>query len=251
MARPVEKRNWVVLRKSLVAAVAVVALTSASCQNSPGVVGGAAGHVVMALSVPGGLNISSVTWVVLSSSNDTLASGTTNTSRVGATASFIVGIPPGTGDVVTMTATTDKGTMCTGTSNAFDVAANQTSSVSITLNCAPSVSDAGSLGSVVVTGTVVAGDNCPTLTGWMISPQTAAANGGQVDVSVTAADADSGDTLTYTWSAAAGSFASASSTMTTYTCGAAGDQTLHVTVSDNHMPTPCTIDIAFPAVACN
>jgi hypothetical protein len=248
MSHHVGARSWKLLRKSFFAVAAVAAVTSASCQNSPEVVGGE-GRVVMALTAPDGTTISSVSWVVASSSNQTLASGTTNTSHAGATASFIVGIPAGTGDVVTMTAVTAGGTTCSGTSNPFDVTANHTASVSVTLNCSPTVADGG-LGSVVVTGTVVAGDNCPTLTGWMISPQTAMANGGTVDVSVTAADADTGDHLSYAWSATAGTFASATSAATTYTCGAAGTETLHVVVSDDHTPTPCSINIAFPSIAC-
>ena len=179
-----------------------------------------------------------------------LASGTTNTSRSGATASFAVGLQAGTGDVVTMSATTSTGNTCSGSSAPFNVVANQSSPVSVNLNCAAVVADGG-IGSVVVTGTVVPGDSCPVLASWIISPETAAANGGQIDITATATDADSGDTLAYLWSAAAGSFASSTATTTTYTCGAAGSQVLHLAVSDNHTPVPCTIDVAFPAVSCN
>lgn len=238
------------LRKTLlVAAAAVAAVTNTSCENSPGILGGE-GRVVMALTAPDGTTISSVSWSVASSSNVTLASGTTNTSHTGATASFIAGIPAGTGDVVTMIAVTGGGTTCSGTSSPFNVIANQSTSVNITLNCSPTMTDGG-LGSVVVSGTLVAGDNCPTLTGWSISPQTAAASGGQIDISVVAADADTADTVSYAWSATAGSFLNATSAATTYTCAAAGTQTLHVHVSDNHTPVPCSIDIAFPSVDCS
>jgi hypothetical protein len=238
------------LRKTLfVVAAAVAAVTGAGCQNSPGIIGGE-GRVVMALTAPDGTTISSVSWTVQSSSNVTIASGTTNTSHTGATASFIAGIPSGTGDVVTMTAVTSGGTTCAGTSSPFDVADNKTTSVNINLNCSPTMADGG-LGSVVVSGTLVAGDNCPTLTAWSISPQTAAANGGTIDVSVTAADADVGDTLSYAWTVGAGTFSSSTTASTTYTCGAAGTETLHVVVSDNHMPVPCSINVAFPSVSCN
>ena len=238
------------LRKALfVVAAAVAAVTNTSCQNTAAIVGGE-GRVVMALTAPDGTTISAVSWTVQSSSNVTIASGTTNTSHTGATASFIAGIPSGTGDVVTMTAVTSGGTTCAGTSAPFDVADNKTTSVNITLNCAPTMADGG-LGAVVVTGTLVAGDNCPTLTAWSISPQTAAANGGAIDVGITAADADSGDTLSYAWSGGSGTFLSSTSSSTTYTCGAAGTDTLHVIVSDNHMPVPCSINVAFPSVSCN
>jgi hypothetical protein len=228
----------------------LAAVWGVSCQSQPDGSSGDVGQVVLALNIPDGATISSVAWTVKSSSNQVLASGTTNTSRSGATASFAVGLAAGTGDVVTMTATTSAGDTCSGSSAPFNVVANQSSPVSVNLNCG-SVATDGGLGSVVVTGTVVPGDNCPLLASWTISPETAAANGGQVDINATATDADSGDTLTYLWSTAAGTFANSSATTTTYTCGAAGSQVLHLTVSDNHTPVPCSIDVAFPPVSCN
>jgi hypothetical protein len=231
--------------------LAAGAVCGVSCQSQSGGSSGDEAQVVVALNIPGGETISSVSWTVKSSSNQVLAAGTTNTSRSGATASFAVGLQAGTGYVVTMTATTSTGDTCSGFSAPFNVVANQTSPpVSVNLNCGTVATDGG-LGSVVVTGTVVPGDNCPVLASWTISPQTAAANGGQIDISATATDADSGDALTYQWSAAAGSFANVSANSWTYTCGAAGNQVLHLTVSDGHTPIPCSIDVAFPAVSCN
>jgi hypothetical protein len=230
--------------------VLLAAVFGASCQGQSGGSSGDEGQVILALTIPGGATISSVSWTVKSSSNQLLASGTTNTSRSGATASFAVGLAAGTGEVVTMTATTSTGDTCSGSSAPFNVVANQTSPVSVNLNCGAVATDGG-LGSVVVTGTVVPGDSCPALASWTISPETAAANGGQVDINATATDADSGDSLVYLWSAAAGSFANATATTTTYTCGAAGSQVLHLVVSDNHTPVPCSIDVAFPPVSCN
>jgi hypothetical protein len=250
MSHHIVKRTSIVSGKYFLAAAAVVALTAASCQNMPEVVGGE-GKVILALVLPGGTTISSVSWTVESSANQPLASGTINVSRTGATASFAAGVPASSGDKVTMTAVTSAGITCTGTSSAFDVVANQTTPpVSVNLNCAASVPDGG-LGSLVVTGTVVAGDSCPTLMAWTTSPQVAAANGGQIDVSVTAVDSDSADVLSYAWSAGAGTFAAPTAASTTYTCGAAGTQTLQVSVSDNHMPTPCTVNISFPSISCN
>ena len=234
------------------ALVLLGAICGVSCQSQSGGLSADEGQVVLALTLPGGATISSVAWTVKSSSTQVLASGTTNTSRSGATASFGVGLQAGTGYVVTMTATTSAGDTCSGSSAAFNVVANQTSPpVSVNLNCGTIATDGGGLGSVLVTGTVVPGDSCPALASWTISPETAAANGGQIDIAATATDADSGDTLTYEWSAAAGSFVNVNTTSWTYTCGAAGNQVLHLTVSDGHAPIPCSIDVAFPAVSCN
>ena len=221
------------------------------CQDLPSVVSGPEGRVLLALVLPGGgATISNVSWTVKSPSNQVVASGSIDTSRSGASASFALGLANSKGYVVTMAAKTSGGDTCSGSSAPFDVVAGQTTPVSISLICPFVTPDAG-LGSILVTGTVVPGDNCPALAFWSTSPETAAANGGQIDVTGTATDADPGDTLTYSWSAAAGSFAAPASATTTYTCGPAGSQVLHLTVSDNHVPTPCWIDVAFPPVSCN
>jgi hypothetical protein len=148
-----------------------------------------------------------------------------------------------------MTATTSTGATCSGTSAPFDVVVGQTAKIPVTITCGTVVPDGG-IGTVVVTGTLVPGDNCPALVSWSISPQQTAANGGTIDVSASASDADVSDTLTYAWAATAGTFTSGSTASTQYTCGAAGTQTLSLTISDNHTPTPCTINVMFPPIDC-
>ena len=55
----------------------------------------------------------------------------------------------------------------------------------------------------------------------------------------TATDPDPHDTLRYAWAPAA-NFANPAAATTSYRCSAAGRQTLTLTVSDNHRPTPCS-----------
>jgi hypothetical protein len=231
-------------------ALLLAALSLASCQNMPGDEGMPKGRVSLALTVPGGITVSSVSWKVLASTSDVLASGTTNTSASGATPSFIVGLPAGLGDRVSMMATTSTGVMCQGTSAPFNVVVGQTAAVSVNINCDSTSAADGGLGGVVVNGVIVAGDNCPALMSWTIAPQAAAANGGAIQGGVVATDADTGEVLSYAWSAGAGSFANAALPSTQYTCGAAGDQILSLSVTDNHTPTPCSIQVTFPAVTC-
>ena len=207
------------------------------------------GEVQVALTFPGSVTVDAVSWMVLSSTNAVLASGTIDTSADGSTASVAVGIPPGTGDTVTMTAMTSTGATCTGTSGAFNVTAGTPVPVPVTITCGQTMS-ATSLGAVEVKGTVVVGDNCPVLSQWVVSPQVAAANGGMIAVSAAASDADVGETLTYSWTATSGTFADAASDMTTFVCGAAGNPTLSVMISDNHTPTACSITATFPPVTC-
>jgi len=69
-------------------------------------------------------------------------------------------------------------------------------------------------------------------------------------VTASVTDADTGDTLTYAWAATSGTFADPASATTTYSCASAGTQTLSLSVSDNHQPIPCTVDVSFPPIDC-
>jgi hypothetical protein len=208
-----------------------------------------AGQIGLAFTLPGGATVGSVSWTVFSSSSAVLASGTTDTRNPRSTPSFSIGLAPGVGDTVSMTAATSQGAICSGTSAPFDVTVGQLVSVGVSLSCGNVTTDAG-VGSVVITGTLVSGDNCPVLTSWLASPLETASAGGTIDVSVTATDADLGEALSYAWTATAGSFANSAAPSTEYICGTAGNQTLTVTISDNHLPTACTVGVSLPPVTC-
>jgi hypothetical protein len=211
------------------------------------IVDGPVGEVQLALSLPDGTAVNNVSWKILSASNAIIVSGTLNTAG-SRTPSFIASLPAATGDTVNMTATTTAGVSCAGTSAPFNIVVGQSVSVAVNILCEGTIADGG-IGSVVVSGTIVAGDRCPTLTAWLIAPrQSAAAD--PIDVTITAADGDVGDTLTYAWTATSGTFASATAATTQYTCAATGAQTLSVAVTDSHAPVPCTTHVSFPAVDC-
>jgi hypothetical protein len=248
MARRIET-HWGV--RFVGCALALFTLALASCTNMPSDVSGPdrKGQIVVALAAPTGITVASFSWEVTSSTNQVLVSGTTSSVLPGVAPSIIVGLPAAVGDRVSLDATTGAGVHCTGTSDPFNIVAGQTNPVSVNVNCDATKTDGG-VGSIVVTGVLVSGDNCPALSGWTLAPQSAAANGGTIDVGVTAADADTGDTLTYAWSATAGTFVSPSLAATTYTCAAAGDQTLSVVISDNHTPSACSMTATFPVVSC-
>jgi hypothetical protein len=206
------------------------------------------GQMRLALTLPDGESVSNVSWKVFSSSNAVVASGSLNTSG-SRTISFISSMAPGMGDTVEMTAMTSTGVSCMGTSSAFNVVAGQSVPVSVNLQCDVTPSDAGALGSVVVSGAIVPGDHCPTLSSYFISPQQTMGSA-PIDVTVMGGDSDQGDMLTYAWTASSGTFANAAAATTQYTCGATGMQTLTVAITDDHAPTPCTTHITFPAVDC-
>jgi hypothetical protein len=227
--------------------LSLVGLIAVGCA-APASGDGSLGEVRLALSLPDGTTVSSVTWKISSSTNATLLSGSLDVSG-SQKPTFIASIAPGAGDTVTMSATTSVGVICAGTSDPFDVVAGHTVNVPVNLLCQGTVSDAG-IGGLVVTGTIVSGDHCPVLTSYLIDPQTSGA-ADPINVSVGASDPDTGESLTYLWSATSGTFTSATSLSTQYHCVAgSGAQTLSVQVSDNHTPLPCTTSITFPSIDC-
>jgi hypothetical protein len=203
-----------------------------------------------------GLTVSSVAWKVQTGAMPPaiVRSGTINTSDANATASVFTSIPAGTGYVAVLTADivppTGNPAFCTGTSAPFDIIAGQQRMVTVQLVCGGSTPTQGN-GSGNINGTVVAGDNCPLLTSWMASPLQVSAPAGQIDVSATATDADVTEVLTYKWTATAGTFVNAAAATTKYTCTTVGPQTLTVTVTDNHVPTNCSVSQTFPVTCAN
>ncbi len=207
------------------------------------------GEVRLALALPDSVTISSVDWRVLSATNTIIVQGTIATTDPAVQPSVVTGLPAGVGDVVSMSATTSTGVACAGTSTAFNVVAGQTVSVPVNITCGATTPSSG-LGSAVISGTVVPGDNCPIATGYSLSPAQATSPSGQIGVSVAATDTDSGETLSYAWTATAGTFVNAALASTQYTCSVAGSQTLTVAITDSHQPTACTTHITFPAISC-
>jgi hypothetical protein len=219
------------------------------CGDQPG---DSRGQVVLGLSLPGGVTISAVDWKVFSAASPTVpvASGTINTSNGRATASVNLSLAQGSGYTVNMTTTTSDGIPCSGTSSAFNVIPGATFvPVAVTIACG-NVTPGPGAGQIVVTGTVVAGDSCPVLASSVISPEATAANGGIIDATVSATDADPGESISYTWAATAGSFSSPHTATTEYLCGPAGTQSLSVVITDNHVPTACSVIVTFPPVRC-
>ncbi len=207
------------------------------------------GGIRLALALPDSVTISSLDWRVLSATNAVIVQGTIATTDPAVQPSVVTGLPAGVGDVVSMSATTNTGVSCSGTSSPFNVVAGQTVSVPVNIACGASTPSSG-LGSAVISGTVVPGDNCPVATAYTLSPAQAPSPSGQITVGVTATDADSGETLTFAWTATAGTFVSSTSASTLYTCSVAGSQTLTVAITDSHQPTACTTRITFPAITC-
>lgn len=236
------------MRSRSVLSIFLLGTFAASCDGTP-ITSAASGPVQLDLSSPPGAVIDAIDWRVLSSSGAVLSAGHVDSSAPSSSPSVIVSVPSGLGETVGVSATLDGGVTCTGTSAPFNVTPGQQVNVAVGVVCGPAGGN-GDLGSLLVTATVVPGDDCPALTSWLIAPAPPPSTGERIDVDAIARDADPGDSLAYAWSATAGSFVDATATGTTYLCAAPGPQTLTVTIADNHQPIPCSVVVRFPAVQC-
>jgi hypothetical protein len=200
------------------------------------------GSVGLAVKLSTGVNVDKVDYKV-SGNGITPVTGSIVVSDPGATVSVLVnGLPAGTGYLVELTAVSTDGKTTCGGSSTFDIIANQSSSVTVALQC----KTPKTTGSVVVGGTF---NNCPALTSFSASPL-AVAVGGIITVGSAASDLDPGTMLTFAWTATAGTFAAPTSASTTYTCAVGGSQTLTITVSDGKCTDSATVPVTCVALDC-
>lgn len=181
-----------------------------------------------ALTFPADSNIGSVTYLVTSRSGATLEMGTISVSSTNAALSLNMMLPPGTGDILELTATTGSGGSCTGKSVPFDVIAGGATSVNLTLICGDSQPTA-----------------CPEIQSWMVTPDEAEVPDGMISASVTVAEADATEPLSYSWKATGGVFNDASAASTIYTCTSLGPQSITLTVTEGTPPSACSTTAVF------
>ena len=216
-----------------------------NCSNGSNTKSG--GDVKLAVVLPGGVHIDTISYKVQNSANATIGNpGSFSVTDPNATISLDIVVPVtptgDAGDDVVLTATDSLGNSCTGTSARFPVVAGTNPSVTMTLACGSATSP-NPTGNIGVTATVVEGDHCPNITSGVVAPDQTSV-GASVTVAATASDADVSETLTYAW-APAPNFASPTSASTTYTCLAAGPQTFTLVVTDSHAPTTCSTTATF------
>jgi hypothetical protein len=210
------------------------------------------GHIALALTLPTGATINSVSYRIRAGAAQAPATGpiadvtgTINTSDPNSTASVEHSFPASTADTVTLDATTTTGVACTGTSMPFDLAAGGEARVSVTVVCGVGGTPTQPNGSVIINGTFIDGNFCPLLTSWVASPlQTSV--GGTINVGGTATDQNVGETVSYSWADGATVFATTATA--NYVCASAGAHTLTLSVVDSHAPS-CTTSISI-AVTC-
>jgi hypothetical protein len=236
----------------MTAAAAVTLLSGAMALNCtpkhPDNSNEATGMVSLALTLPGGISISSVHYKIHSNQPTTPPAdkdGDINTSNPQAQPSVETSYPASTNDVVTLTATTSAGEPCSGSSTTppgFTVVSNGQAVVNLVLTCGLLQADGGP-GSVRVNATVVDNsDICPVLNSWEVSPLQTGPTG-VINVSSGATDGDAADMLTYKWTAspapATDPFTNSNVATTAFNCPGVGNFDLTITINDHHMPVSC------------
>lgn len=196
------------------------------------------GSLALALSVPGGLGIRTVSFLVTGAGGVVLAGpGTFSVSDPGAAPSLTLALPPSLGATVALSATSDDGRAFSGTSPPFTVTAGQSTPVNVSLHEVAAA--AAPPGIVIADGTIVAHDTPPVISSVVIAPAPAQV-GTAVTVKVVAVDLDPGDGLTYAWSAGGGTFADPTAPVTSYRVDTPGTQIVRITVSDTRVPPAST-----------
>jgi len=193
-----------------------------------------------------GVTIDTLTWAVLGPTGNVLSAGAADTGDPNALPAVLINVPSGKGEQVSLTATLSNGITCSGTSSSFDVASGQRVTVGVTVMCGTAATNG--LGSVLISTDLVPGDKCPVLSDWSVTSSPAQAASDRFDLAVSATDPDQ-DELSFAWTATSGTFIGAGAA-TTYSCQAAGAQTIVLSISDNHQPLPCTSLVRFPPVVC-
>jgi hypothetical protein len=229
----------------LAALVASGCLTFAACSvETRGLAGEtdseSQGEIGLKLSLPSGSQLNTVGYTVTGPSAFS-KTGSVDLSK-STTLSVQLTLPAGGPYSITLTGTTsDGGTTCSG-AGTFSVIAHQTSNVNVHLTC----HEAPRTGSALVTGVL---NICPQIDGVAVTPAEVLV-GKTTTLSATAHDSDAAPAaLTYAWSASSGTLSSSTAASPVFTCTAAGDATITLTVSDGDAAAGC-VDTQTTTVTC-
>jgi PKD repeat protein len=189
------------------------------------------GNATVALVLPGGSILSSVSYTVGGPSGFT-RTGTIDVSH-SATISLLLPLPIGGPYSITLSGTTTDGSVaCAGSSSGFSIAAGKVTNVTVNLSC----HEAARTGSVLVNGKL---NICPTIDGVSASP-TEVFVGSSIALGALAHDSDAMPAaLAYSWSASSGTLSSTTAQNPTFTCTAPGAATITLSVSDGDPSASC------------
>ncbi len=236
--------------------------------------GGDTGVIGLALVLPGGDQINSVTYTLLNSGGTPIALSSPNPGTVATNNSSSIefqigGIPADSGDSIALAATTLAGATCQGTATGINIAARATTSVTVQMLCTVPGGDAGNL---FVTGTA---SSCGTWTSLSSGGNGLEANVGETLTLTVTANGENPAILGYTWSQSpssdggtigvlgttqfdGGAFpdeAAGPSDSNAFLCTAPGTATITVVVDDGPIPgggsCPSSLSTVTTTVTCD
>lgn len=138
------------------------------------------------------------------------------------TSALFVGLPLGAGYTIEISATCADATIGCQASATATVLGDKTTNLLVPLECRGPAN-----GNALVTATIT---SCPHISYLAAAPVTTSV-GGEVDLAAAAVEPD-GSTPTFSWTASVGIFSAPASAISSFTCAAAGDATITLTVSN-------------------
>lgn len=231
----------------LILVFASLATVSVACADRPEDEGapmepaaeGGTGSIGLTLVVAQGTTLASVGYQI-AGPNGFSRSGAIDASNASALSTVIGGLPVGDGYSITLSASSlGDGTPCAGSAS-FAIVSQQTSAVSVSLEC----HQAPRTGSILVTGAV---NICPSIDTLRAYPP-AALVGSSVALTVQAHDADNGPApLQYRWSTSGGQLGGITGGNATLTCTDGSFVTVTVFADDGDPTSGCaaiaTVDV--------
>jgi hypothetical protein len=184
----------------------------------------------MNLTLAGGQNVSSVSWVVTgpNGASTVVQQGTVPVPNSRTISFQVTGLPAGSGYQINLTATSTDGSVTCAGSAQFNVSARMTTTVVDTLQCNAALSEAGSL---QVNAPLY---NCAGGAAVSVTPSEVAVGSSiALGASATAVNQSA---ITYAWSAPSGTFSAPNSANTSFTCTTPGIVTVTLTVGDGPVP---------------
>jgi len=224
------------------------------------------GTIGLALVLPGGDQLNSVTYRLTNSSGVTITlptapnPGTVPTNNSQSIEFQLGGVPAGTGYTIALSATTVAGATCQGSATGVTITARASTNVTIQLLCSSPGSDGGNL---FVTGST---SYCGTWTALSTGSNGSEVLVGQTMTLTVTANGEAPGSLGYTWSqssegGAIGTFGSTQSEdagpsdTNTFTCTAPGTATITVVVDDGPVPDgsacPSNLSTVATTVVCD
>jgi hypothetical protein len=240
----------------------------------PGTTTAGDGTIGLKLALPGGDTISSVTFTLENSVGTLIPLGVANPGTVAVTNSASIdfqigGVPAGSGDSITLAATTRAGASCQGSATGIAVAASATTNVTVQMLCASPGPDSGN---VFVTGSL---NYCGTWTGLSSGSNGSEAFVGETITLNATAIGGNPNNLGYTWtqtpvspttgpvgvlgptgtSGPASDEAAGPSDAIPFMCTSPGTATITLTVDDGPVPAgtscPTSLSTVTTTVVCD